>query len=65
MGGVPVKHHTSSKVRRRRSQQALKKIVLAVCANCGSPVLPHHYCGNCGFYRGRQVKETKLEIKKK
>ncbi len=27
------------------------------CSNCGSPKLPHRVCPECGFYKGRQVKE--------
>lgn len=64
MGGVPVKHHTKSKVGRRRSHLALKKAVLFVCANCGRPVLPHRLCADCGYYKGKIVKEPRVKIKK-
>ncbi|NCO15534.1 50S ribosomal protein L32 [Candidatus Wolfebacteria bacterium CG18_big_fil_WC_8_21_14_2_50_39_7] len=64
MGGVPVKHHTKSKVRRRRSHLALKPSQFFVCQNCGSPILPHRICPNCGSYKGKIVKEPKLKIKK-
>ena len=64
MGGVPTKHHTSSKTRRRRSHLALKPAKLFVCSNCQSPILPHRYCANCGNYKGKIVKEQKLKIKK-
>ncbi|MBI5079326.1 50S ribosomal protein L32 [Candidatus Wolfebacteria bacterium] len=65
MGGVPVKHHTSSKVGRRRSHLALKPAKICVCQNCRYPSLPHKYCANCGSYKGKIVKEPKLKIKKK
>ncbi|MEK7657731.1 MAG: 50S ribosomal protein L32 [Patescibacteria group bacterium] len=64
MGGVPVKHHTKSKVGRRRSHLALKPSGIFACANCQSPVLPHKMCGQCGNYKGRIVKEPKLRVKK-
>jgi len=64
MGGVPVKHHTKSKVRRRRSHLALKPARLFVCKNCNSPSLPHRICPNCGFYKGKVVKKPKLKVKK-
>jgi len=64
MGGVPVKHHTKSKVRRRRSHLGLKPSQFFVCQNCGSPILPHRFCINCGSYKGKIIKEPKLKIKK-
>jgi len=47
MGGVPVKHHTKSKVGRRRSHLALKKKSILVCEKCGGPKMPHRVCGQC------------------
>ncbi|MBN2197672.1 50S ribosomal protein L32 [Candidatus Wolfebacteria bacterium] len=64
MGGVPVKHHTSSKVGRRRSHLALKKTAIFVCPKCGSPILPHRVCPKCGAYKGKVVKKPKLRVKK-
>ena len=28
---------------------------LAKCSNCGSSVLPHSVCSNCGYYRGKKL----------
>jgi large subunit ribosomal protein L32 len=28
---------------------------LANCKNCGAHILPHHVCGSCGTYKGREV----------
>ncbi|MEK7481743.1 MAG: 50S ribosomal protein L32 [Patescibacteria group bacterium] len=64
MGGVPVKHHTKSKVGRRRSHLALKPSQIFACQNCAGPILPHKMCGQCGNYKGRIVREPKLKIKK-
>lgn len=64
MGGVPVKHHTKSKVGRRRSHLALEPARIFVCRNCGHPILAHRFCGNCGNYKGKIVKKPKLKIKK-
>lgn len=64
MGGVPVKHHTKSKVGRRRSHLALKPAQIFACQNCNYPTLPHKYCPNCGSYKGKIIKERKLKIKK-
>ncbi len=50
MGGVPTKHHSKSKVGRRRSQLALKKVRVIPCPNCKGPTLPHRICPQCGAY---------------
>ncbi|MGC9603595.1 MAG: 50S ribosomal protein L32 [Minisyncoccia bacterium] len=61
MGGVPTKHHSKSKVGRRRSQLALKKMRIVVCPKCKAPALPHRACPNCGEY----VKVTKKKTETK
>ena len=53
--GVPKKHKTRSGRNQRRSHDALKPRRLAKCKNCGSPVMPHLPCANCGTYKGRVV----------
>ncbi|MBI4159620.1 50S ribosomal protein L32 [Candidatus Wolfebacteria bacterium] len=52
----PVKHHSKSKVGRRRSHLALVSPKLLVCPNCAHPVLPHRFCSNCGEHKGKVVK---------
>ena len=64
MGGVPVKHHTKSKVGRRRSHLALKPSQIFICPNCQAPNRPHRICASCGSYKGKVVKAPKLKIKK-
>ncbi len=46
----PVKHHSKSKVGRRRSHQAKKKINLIACKKCSRPTLGHRVCRECGHY---------------
>jgi len=55
MGGVPVKHHSKSKVGRRRSHLALKRTAILACANCKGPIFPHKACVQCGFYKGKKM----------
>lgn len=50
MGGVPTKHHSHGKTRRRRSHLALVKMTLAVCPKCKMPKMPHRACANCGTH---------------
>lgn len=64
MGGVPLKHHTKSKVGRRRSHLAIKPSQMSVCKKCGHPVFPHKYCSNCGNYGDKIVRAPKLKVKK-
>ncbi|MBI1839165.1 MAG: 50S ribosomal protein L32 [Candidatus Colwellbacteria bacterium] len=56
MGGVPVKHHTKSKVGRRRSHLAKKPLKLSACPNCKAPILSHKACKQCGHYGGKTVR---------
>jgi large subunit ribosomal protein L32 len=46
---------TRSKRNMRRSHDALTAIASTECANCGELKLPHHVCGSCGYYAGREV----------
>ncbi|TRZ64056.1 MAG: 50S ribosomal protein L32 [Spirochaetia bacterium] len=64
MGGVPTKHHTRSKTGKRRSHLALKPSQIYACLKCGSPIVPHRFCSNCGDYKGRVLKKPKLKVKK-
>ena len=54
---MPNPKHKHSKAR-RDSRAAHFKVVskqLSICPRCRHPKLPHHVCGNCGYYRDRQV----------
>jgi large subunit ribosomal protein L32 len=42
----------------RRSHHALTGQAHAECPNCGELKRPHHVCGSCGFYDGREVVES-------
>ncbi|MBI4993763.1 50S ribosomal protein L32 [Candidatus Wolfebacteria bacterium] len=64
MGGVPLKHHTKSKVGRRRSHLALKPSQIHACQNCQAPAMPHKICVSCGSYKGKVIKAPKLKVKK-
>lgn len=39
----------------RRAHHALTGIRSASCKNCGEPVLPHHVCLSCGYYRDKKL----------
>jgi len=53
----PKNRHSKSRRGKRRSHDFLTARSLSNCSNCGTPVLPHRVCPNCGHYKGRQVIE--------
>jgi large subunit ribosomal protein L32 len=61
--GLPGHRRTSSDKRRRAAHFALEKVSLAHCSKCKKTVLPHHACGFCGTYDGKEV--IKIKTKKK
>ncbi len=52
---VPKKKTSKSRRNMRRSHHALKPVSYVECSNCGELKRPHHVCGACGFYDGREV----------
>ena len=52
---VPKKKVSTSRRNMRRSHHAIEGQAFVECANCGELMRPHHVCGNCGQYRGREV----------
>ena len=40
---------------RRSANSVIKEPSRSVCPQCGEVKLPHHVCGNCGYYRDREV----------
>ncbi len=51
--------HKLSKQRRnkRRTHYKAEAPTLASCSNCGTTVLYHRVCPECGYYRGRLIIE--------
>jgi large subunit ribosomal protein L32 len=43
----------------RRSHHALAPASHSECPNCGEQKRPHHVCGSCGHYDGREVAKAK------
>jgi large subunit ribosomal protein L32 len=52
---VPKKKTSKSRRNMRRSHHALSPASYAECSNCGELKRPHHICGSCGHYDGREV----------
>jgi len=53
---------TRSKRNMRRAHDALRAVASNECPNCGELRLPHHVCGSCGHYNGREVVRDADEI---
>jgi large subunit ribosomal protein L32 len=56
---VPKKKVSPSRRNMRRAHEALAAPVYVECANCGELKRPHHVCGACGYYDGREVTPAK------
>lgn len=52
---VPKKKTSKSRRDMRRAHHALPNVTGMECPNCGEQKLPHHVCGSCGHYDGREV----------
>ena len=57
--------HTRSATGQRRSHHALKKVRFSKCPKCGTEVLSHTICQNCGAYKGREVIDVLKKLAKK
>jgi large subunit ribosomal protein L32 len=53
---------TSSKRDMRRAHDALVAANPNECPNCGELKRPHHVCGACGWYDGREVVARAAEV---
>ena len=53
---------TRSRRGMRRSHDSLKAVAAMECTNCGELKLPHHVCGACGHYGGREVVSAVEEV---
>jgi large subunit ribosomal protein L32 len=45
---------------KRRTHYKASVPTLATCSNCGSPVLYHRVCNECGYYRGKVAVEKEV-----
>ena len=55
----PKRRHSKRRTSNRRAHDHLHKLALTECPNCHEKKLPHHLCRACGYYKGREVIDTK------
>lgn len=58
---VPKKKTSISRRNMRRAHDALASLAYVECPNCGELKRPHHVCGACGYYDGREVTDASTE----
>ncbi|MEI6346871.1 MAG: 50S ribosomal protein L32 [Bacteroidota bacterium] len=49
----PKHRHSSTRRDKRRTHDKAIAPQLSTCSNCGTAVLYHTVCPECGFYRGK------------
>jgi len=52
---VPKQKQSHSRTTKRRSTHKAAVASLNECPHCHQPRIPHRVCGNCGYYKGREV----------
>lgn len=62
---VPKNRHTKSRRDRKRSHLKLTAVVSVRCEKCGTAVMPHVLCENCGTYKGREMVDVLAKLTKK
>jgi len=55
---VPKRKTGRMKTRSRRATHDISAPANSVCPQCHQPKLPHHVCGECGYYNGKEIIET-------
>lgn len=61
---VPKRRVSHSRQGMRRSHLNVTPKAVQYCVKCGSPVLPHHVCAECGYYQGREAVVVDAEEEK-
>jgi len=49
----PKRKHSKTRRDKRRTHDKVTAPTIANCSNCGSAVLYHRVCSECGYYRGK------------
>lgn len=60
----PKKRHSRQRQGKRRAAIHLATSKSVACPNCGTKILSHTVCKNCGYYNGREVIDMAKKEKK-
>jgi large subunit ribosomal protein L32 len=55
----PKRRHSATRRDKRRTHDKAAIPQLTECSNCGSAVIYHRVCPECGYYRGELAVEVK------
>lgn len=58
----PKRKISKSRRDKRRTHYKGKLLTVTVCSNCGSPVLYHRVCNECGYYKGKPAIEKEIAV---
>jgi large subunit ribosomal protein L32 len=58
---VPKRRKSKMMKRHRRAANRWHAPIFSKCGECGSTVPGHVACPSCGYYKGRQVIDIKLD----
>ena len=56
----PKRRISKARKGKRRTHYKASVPTLTTCSNCGSPVLYHRVCNECGYYRGKVAVEKEV-----
>ena len=56
---VPKRRHSKTRRDKRRSNDFATRPAVSICPQCSEPKAPHRVCPSCGFYKNRELVETK------
>lgn len=59
---VPKRKHSQARKNKRRSNVwKLDAPSFSRCTQCGELKLPHRVCGNCGYYKGKEIVKVEAQ----
>lgn len=53
--GLPKRRHSHARGAKRRANDFLTAAGMSKCTRCGDTKLPNRVCGNCGFYKEKEI----------
>jgi len=56
----PKRRFSKTRTAKRRTHDKLEAPQLSTCSNCGTAVLYHRICPECGYYRGKLAIEKNV-----
>lgn len=58
---VPARRVSKTRKNKRRTHLKKEEPTIVKCKNCGEVIAPHRACTTCGFYKGKEVIQTKKD----